>query len=261
MRVTDGTTVLVTGASSGIGAALVPMLAEKGAKVGVVARREDRLREVLDRCQGDGHRLFPCDLGDVEAAERIALEAWDAFGHLDVIVHNAAIPKRRTIQKLTIDELDTTMAVNFFAPARMTMAVLPRMLERDSGVIVNVSSLGGRLGITHESAYCASKFALCGWSECLAIDLWDTGVDVRLIIPGPIDTEIWDLPDNDAPLYHGPLEPPEGVAADIINAIEGDRFEVYSPDMKDIAAFKTTDIDVFLENVAAMAKQEGDQQP
>src|SRR5205823_2996396 len=197
MDVTEGTTVLVTGASSGIGAALAPMLAERGATVGVVARREDRLREVLSRCQGDGHRYWSCDLGDPVAAERVAIEAWDAFGHLDVIVHNAAIPKRRTIQDLTVSELEQVMAVNFFAPARMTMAVLPRMLERDAGVIVNVSSLGGRLGIIHESVYCASKFALCGWSESLAIDLWDTGVDVRLIIPGPIDTEIWDLPDND----------------------------------------------------------------
>ena len=256
MRVTEGTAVLVTGASSGIGAALAPMLAERGATVGVVARREDRLREVLADCKGDGHRYWSCDLGDVVAAERVVLEAWDAFGHLDVLVNNAAIPKRRTIQELTVRELDQTMAVNFFAPARMTMAVLPRMLERDAGVIVNVSSLGGRLGIIHESAYCASKFALCGWSESMAVDLWDTGVDVRLIIPGPIDTEIWDLPDNDAPLYHGPLEPPEGVAADIIKAIEGDRFETYSPDMKDIAAFKTTDIDVFLEGVVAMAREE-----
>lgn len=256
MRVTEGTTVLVTGASSGIGAALAPMLAARGATVGVVARREERLREVLGRCEGSGHRAFPCDLGDVDAAERLALEAWDAFGHLDVIVHNAAIPKRRKVQELTVDELDNVMAVNFFSPARMTMAILPRMLERDAGVIVNVSSLGGRLGIIHESAYCASKFALCGWSESMAVDLWDTGVDVRLIIPGPIDTEIWDLPDNDAPLYHGPLVPPETVAADIIDAIEGESFEKYTPDMKDIAAFKTTDIDVFLEGVVAMAREE-----
>ena len=256
MRVTESTTVLVTGASSGIGAALAPMLAERGATVGVVARREDRLREVLQSCTGEGHRYWSCDLGDVVAAERVVLEAWDAFGHLDVIVHNAAIPKRRRVQDLTVNELEQTMAVNFFAPARMTMAVLPKMLERNSGVIVNVSSLGGRLGIIHEAAYCASKFALCGWSESMAVDLWDTGVDVRLIIPGPIDTEIWDLPDNEAPLYHGPLEPPEGVAADIIKAIEGDRFETYSPDMKDIAAFKTTDIDVFLEGVVAMAREE-----
>jgi short-subunit dehydrogenase len=258
--VTEGTTVLLTGASSGIGAALAPMLAERGATVGVVARREHRLREVLAQCKGDQHRLWTCDLGDVKAAERLALEAWDAFGHLDVIVHNAAIPKRRKVQELTVAELDNVMAVNFFAPARMTMAVLPRMLERDRGVIVNVSSLGGRLGIAHESSYCASKFALCGWSESMAIDLWDTGVDIRLIIPGPIATEIWDLADNDEPLYHGPFEPPESVAADIIKAIEGDRFETYSPDMKDIAAFKTNEIDMFLEGVVAMAKEESAKQ-
>src|SRR3954469_1635564 len=249
-----GSNILVTGASSGIGEALAPMLAARGATVGVVARREDRLRAVLDRCAGDGHRLWPCDLGDVDAAVQVALDAWEAFGHLDVIVHNAAIPKRRRVQQLTTAELDDTMAVNFFAPARMTLAVLPRMLERDQGVIVNVSSLGGRLGIVHEAAYCASKFALCGWSESLAIDLWHTGVDVRLVIPGPIATEIWDLPDNDAPLYDGPLEPPETVAQAIIHAIEGDRFEVYSPDMKDIAAFKTNEIDMFLAGVAEMAK-------
>jgi short-subunit dehydrogenase len=254
MQVTEGTTVLVTGASSGIGAALAPMLAERGATVGVVARREDRLKDVLAHCKGDGHRYWPCDLGDVVVAERVALEAWDAFGHLDVIVHNAAIPKRRKVQQLTVNELDNVMAVNFFAPARMTLAVLPRMLERDSGVIVNVSSLGGRLGIAHEAIYCASKFALCGWSESMAIDLWDTGVDVRLIIPGPIDTEIWDLPDNDAPLYDGDLEPPETVAAGIIAAIEGETFEHYLPDLKDIAAFKTTDIEGFLGGVAAMAR-------
>jgi short-subunit dehydrogenase len=136
----------------------------------------------------------------------------------------------------------------------MTLALLPRMLARDRGVIVNVSSLGGRLGIVHEAAYCASKFALCGWSESLAMDLWDTGVDVRLIIPGPIATEIWDLPGNDDPLYHGPFEPPETVARAIIEAIEGEAFETYSPDMRSIVEFKTTSIDKFLEGAAGMAR-------
>jgi len=250
-----GTNVLVTGASSGIGAALAIALAEAGATVGMVARREDRLREVLERCQQQApeSQMWVSDLGDVEASERLVLEAWDAMGHLDVVVHNAAIPKRRRIQELTVADLDEVMRVDFTTPARMTMAVLPRMLERDRGVIVNVSSLGGRLGIVHEPAYCAAKFALCGWSESMAMDLWHTGVDVRLIIPGPIDTEIWDLPGNDDPLYDGPLEPPEDVAAGIIATIEGDAFEAYLPDLKDVAAFKTTDIDVFLEgSVAAL---------
>ena len=250
-----GATVLVTGASSGIGAALAPMLAEQGARVALVARREDRLREVIAGCVGDGHAMYPCDLGDVAAAEQMVLQAWDDFDGLDVVVHNAAIPKRRAVQHLTADDLDNVMAVNYFAPARMTLAVLPRMLERDRGSNVFVSSLGGRLGIVHEAAYCASKFALCGWAESMAMDLWDTGVDVRLVIPGPIDTEIWDLPDNDEPFYDGEKLPPSTVAADIIKVIEGDRFEVYSPDMLGIVEFKTKDIDIFLEGASAMARK------
>ena len=136
---------------------------------------------------------------------------------------------------------------------RLTLAVLPRMLERDVGVIVNVSSVGGRLGIIHESAYCASKFALCGWSEAMAVDLHGTGVSVKLIEPGPVDTEIWDQPDNDDPLYEGPKLPPEEVAEGIVAALGGERFEHYVPDMKAVVDFKNADIDTFIAGAASMA--------
>ena len=253
----DGASVLVTGASSGIGAALALALAERGARIGILARRADRLAEVAEQCRARGAEVqtWVADLDDLDRAVEVADEAWARFDGLDVLVNNAAIPKRRRVTELTIDELDQVMRVNFTAPARMTMALLPKMLERDTGVIVNVSSLGGRLGILHETSYSASKFALCGWSEALALDLWNTGVDVRLVIPGPIATEIWHLPDNDDPLYQGPWEPPETVAADIIGAIEGDAFEVYSPDMKGIAEFKTSDIDTFLAGAAALGEE------
>jgi short-subunit dehydrogenase len=252
-----GSNVLVTGASSGIGAALARELARRGATVGVVARREDRLREVLDdvRMTSGASRLWVADLGDLERAEQVATEAWDAFGHLDVIVNNAAIPKRRHVTALTVDELEHTMRVNFLSPARMTLKLLPRMLERGTGVIVNVSSVAGRLGNLNESAYSASKFALCGWSEALAADLYETGVKIRLVNPGPIDTEIWDLPDNDDPLYDGPKVPPEEVAEGIVAAIEGDGFEHYLPDMKAIIEAKTSDPDGFIKGMAAMARQ------
>lgn len=254
----DGARVLVTGASSGIGAALAPLLAERGATVGIVARRADRLDEVLARCRAHApaSRSWPCDLGDLDAAVALVERAWDELGSIDVLVNNAAIPKRRTIAELTPADLDDVMRVDFTSPARMTMALLPRWLAADHGMVVNVSSLGGRLGIVHESAYCAAKFALCGFTESLALDLWDTGVQVRLIIPGPVDTEIWDQPDNDAPRYDGPLEPPATVAAGIVAAIEGDGFEHYLPDLKGIAEFKTTDIDTFLEGAAAMGRDD-----
>jgi short-subunit dehydrogenase len=255
----EGSKVLVTGASSGIGATLAERLARRGAVVGVVARREDRLAEVLERCRrsSPGSRMWVADLGDLDRAEAVALDAEQHFGGVDVVVHNAAIPKRRKVTDLTADEVEAVMRVNFLSPVRMTLALLPHMLERDAGVIVNVSSLGGRLGIATEAAYSASKFALCGWSESLAQDLWGTGVEVRLILPGAIDTEIWDQPDNDPPLYRGPLEPPEGVADGIVAAIEGDRFEHYLPDMKGVVEFKTGDPDAFFATaVAAMSSQD-----
>jgi short-subunit dehydrogenase len=253
----DGANVLLTGASSGIGAALGPLLAERGATVALVARRGDRLAEVLERCQhhSPASRLYVADLGDTAAAEALALQAWDEMGGLDVLVNNAAIPKRRLVQALTVDEVCDTMRVNFESPVRMSLAVLPRMLERDRGTIVNVSSFGGRVGIPGEAAYCASKFALAGWSESMAIDLWHTGVDVRLILPGAIATEIWDQPGNDAPLYDGPLEPAEDVAAGIVAAIEGDAFEHYLPDMKPIVEMKTSGIDGFFAATVAFADE------
>jgi len=249
----DGAKVVVTGASSGIGAALAPALAEAGATVGLVARRADRLDEVLARCQehAPASRLWSADLGDTDAAERLALQMWDELDGIDVLVNNAAIPKRRSVRDLTLAEIRQTMAVNFESPVRMSLAVLPRMLERDRGVIVNVSSFGGRAGILNEAAYCASKFALCGWSESMHLDLWDTGVDVRLVLPGAIATEIWDQPGNDPAPFDGPFETAESLAPGIIDAIEGDRFEHYLPDMKAIAEMKTTDIDGFFAGVIA----------
>lgn len=252
----DGSIVLLTGASSGIGAALAPMLAERDATLGLVARREERLREVLERCQthAPSSRVWVHDLDDVDGSERLVLDAWDEFGHLDVVVHNAAVPSRRLVDELDVAELEKTFRVNFFSPVRMTMAVLPRMLERDAGMIVNVSSLGGRLGIVHEAAYCASKFALCGWSECLEMDLHGTGVDVRLVLPGAIDTEIWESDETGPPVYQGPKEPPEVVAEGICTAIESDAFEHYVPDMKAVVEWKTSSADEFLRSVAEEMK-------
>jgi short-subunit dehydrogenase len=255
MRIT-GSTVLVTGASSGIGAALARRLAADGATVGIVARRRDRLAEVLGDCRktSPDSRMWVADLADLEAAEALVGSAWDAFGHLDCLVNNAGVPMRRHTTKLDGETLDWVMRVNFLAPARMTLALLPRMLERGSGTIVNVSSMAGRLGNANEAAYSASKFALCGWSEAVAVDLWHTPVVVRLVNPGPIDTEIWDQPGNDDPLYDGPKVSPEEMAEGIVKAMEGDSFEHYVPDMKSIVEMKTSDPDTFLKGMAGMLR-------
>jgi short-subunit dehydrogenase len=159
---------------------------------------------------------------------------------------------RRHASRLTMAEVERAMTLNYFSPVAITLALLPRMLARRSGTIVNVSSLGGRLGIATEAAYSGSKFALAGWSEALAIDLDRSGVTVKLILPGAIDTEIWDQPDNDAPLYDGPKEPPEGIAEGIADAIDSDSFEHYLPDMRAVIEMKTTDFDSFMIAMRAM---------
>jgi short-subunit dehydrogenase len=248
-----GKRVLITGASSGVGAALARELAAQGAVVGLIARRRERLAAVLADCQehSPDSMMWVADVADDAGA--LGVQAWDALGGIDVLVNNAAVPKRRAVTALAPAEVESVMAVNFFAPVRMTLAVLPRMLDRGAGMIVNVSSVGGRLGIIHESAYCASKFALCGWSESLAVDLHGTGVSVKLIEPGPVDTEIWDQPDNDDPIYAGPKFSPDEVAVGIIAALGSDGFEHYVPDMKAVVDLKNADIDTYIAGAAGMA--------
>ena len=250
-------TALVTGASSGIGAATARLLAGRGFTVGLVARRRDRLVQVLEDCRRSApeSRLWVADLGDLDAAQELAGRAWDDMGGLDVLVNNAGVPMRRSVKDLRPEEVERVMRVNFLSPMRMTLAVLPRMLERGRGVVVNVSSLAGRIGVTTEAAYSASKFALAGWSEAMAADLAGTGVSVRLVLPGTIDTEIWDQPGNDPPLYRGELTPAEDVAQCIADAIDGERFEHFLPDMKAVVEMKTADIDGFMAAMVETARQ------
>ena len=250
---------LITGASSGIGAQLAQVLASRGVTVGLVARRADRLAEVLDTCRqhAPDSQMFVADLADNADVDRIANEVWAALGGIDILVNNAATPGVRLATNLTPDDVDRVMQVNFNAPVRLTLALLPKLIERGGGTIVNISSLGGRLGIAREAAYCASKFALCGFSESLALDLWDTPVNVKLIIPGAVDTEIWDRPHEDAVAHEVDKVPALDVAIGIADAIDSDRFEHYLPDMLPIALFKTKDIDEYMARSIEAMQNEG----
>jgi short-subunit dehydrogenase len=260
----EGSKILVTGASSGIGAALAPILAERGATVGIVARRANRLEAVLEQCRKHApeSRMWAADLSDLAGAERLALAAWDAFGGLDAIVHNAAIPKRVHMSRLTMDDVTETMDINFHSPVRMTLAVLPKMLERKSGTIVWVSSMGGRIPIANESAYNAAKYAMCGFAEAMYLDLGGSGVDIKLVMPGPIDTEIWDIPGNEPALMDIEKVPAADCAAGIADALADDGFEYYVPPVypggigaKDLAVGKVTDCDNYLRGFADMARE------
>jgi len=257
-----GSNILVTGASSGIGEALAPMLAACGARVGIAARRRDRLEETLRRCQEHApeSRMWTVDLSDPDAAAQLVDDAWNTFGALDCLINNAAIGKRKRLTDHSAADLDIVMRTNFLSPIRMSLAVLPMMLERGSGAIVNVASGGGRFGIAHESAYCASKFAMSGWTEVAAMDLADTPIEVKLIQPGAIDTEIWiQQPGELAGLPGAQFVSAEVCAAGIVGALETDGFEFYVPaDLKAHVDFKNSDLPAWIDVMASLGRETAD---
>lgn len=253
-----GARVLVTGASTGIGAALAVALGREGATVGLLARRGDLLDDVLEQAKvagaGPDSRWWSVDLADVDAAVRVAGEAWDAFGGLDAFISNAAFTRRRSALRLQAAELDQHMLVNFTAPAHMVLALLPRMLERGSGTVVLVGSIAGRISAPSELSYVCSKWALAGFAETLAIDTVGTGITVRLVTPGPFDTPIWGVNDDEPTHYAGPKHPPSMAADAIVEAMRGDtRFETYVPaSVGDTIGFHHADVDAWIEVASKM---------
>jgi len=250
----SGRKALITGASSGIGADLARGFSAAGATVGICGRREDRLTEVLAECRAHApdSRMWVVDLSRLDEVAAFAHRADDELGGIDVLVNNAGIPKRRHVRSLSIAEVDAVMAINFLSPVRLTLALLPRLLERGESHVVNVSSIAARLGPPREAAYSASKAALTAFSESMAIDFWGTGVHLHVVNPGVIDTELFDLPDNETSLADLEALPPSEVTGAVIDAIVSGAFEIYVPPwFADIVAGKFQDPRAFLEGSAA----------
>jgi short-subunit dehydrogenase len=253
-----GCRALVTGGSSGIGAGLAEALAAAGAVVGICARRGDRLAEVVDRCMeySPDSRMWVVDLSDFDAVDQLSVDVVDAFGGVDLLVNNAGIPKRRHVTALDIDTVTSVMHINYLSPTRLTMALLPQMLERGTGTIVNISSIAATLSAPGEAAYDASKAALTAFSEAMAVDLWETGVKVMVVYPAVIDTDLFSLPDNDTPDLPIPAEPVSVAVDAILAGLASGASQVYVPAyFADIAASKAQDVDAFLQNTAAYLRQ------
>jgi short-subunit dehydrogenase len=254
-----GKNALVTGASSGIGAALAEGLAAAGATVGICARRADRLSEVLERCRHHApeSRQWVVDLADPAAVDRLAADAVAELGPLDLLVNNAGIPMRRHVSRLDPERVERAMAVNYLAPIRLTLALLPHLLERPAARIVNISSVAATLSSPGEAAYDASKAALSAFSEAMAIDLWDTPVEVLTVYPGLVATELFDVPDNDpVPTDIEPISTHEVVTA-VLDALDRGTSQVYVPGwFADIAAGKAGNVDGFLAGAAEYVRQQ-----
>ncbi len=247
-----GKRVLVTGASSGIGAALAVELGRGGAFVGLAARRTDRLEQVLAEVReagGDGC-WWELDLTDLDGVAAFAERAWADMGPIDVVVNNAGAPRRRSVKVLTPEELDETMAVNFTGPARLTLALLPHLLERGSGHIVNLSSMGTQSMTLGTGAYGAAKSAFNMFTEALYLDLAGTGVQAHLFIPGSTATEFsTPKPGNDPPFPQPPdaFMDPVDVARAIVAKLGTTDFEGFAaPALQKVAEAKRADTNGFL---------------
>jgi short-subunit dehydrogenase len=255
----SGKQVFITGASAGIGAALARGLAERGATVGICARRAERLRDVLDECLtfSPDSRMWVVDLADLDGVTEFVHQAMDQLGGIDILINNAGIPKRRTVQALTVAEVDAVMAINYLSPIRVILAALPSMLERarangEHGHIVNISSVAARLSPPGEAAYAASKAAVTAFSECLTAELWNEPLDVHVVNPGVVDTELFDLPDNDE-LIATEVErlPPSSVLDAVLALLDSGAFETWVPEwFNDVAKMKGNDVQGYLEGSA-----------
>ena len=222
--------------------------------MGVCARRPDRLAEVLDRCRvhTPASVALTVDLADLGRLDSFVGRVQTELGNPEVVVLNAGIPKRRRVEALSDDEITAVMAINYSSPALLTRRLLPH-LRAEGGRLVGIGSVAARVTPPGEAAYSASKAALVAFLECLAIEVWNEPMSVHVIHPGLIDTELFNIPNND-PLLADDMEKlaPSAVADAVVAACTEGGYERYVPEwFSDIATGKLANMDGFLAGAAA----------
>lgn len=185
-----GRTVLVTGGSRGLGLNLARQLGDAGAHLVICARNPEELDRARIDLQGRGGRvsLFSCDLSSRDAVRKFAAQMQVEAGVPDVVINNAGIISMGPLETMTSDDFDESLRTNFYAALWLNEALLPEMRRRGSGRIVHIASIGGLISIPHLLPYCASKFALVGYSLGLHHELARDGIVVTTVCPGLMRT-------------------------------------------------------------------------
>ena len=170
----EGKNIIITGASSGIGLTAAKQLANAGAHVILMARTKEKLDEVKAEIEAEGGQasVFPCDLNDMDSIDKVSKEIQASFDHIDILVNNAGRSIRRAVHE-SVDrfhDFERTMQLNYFGAVRLVLNLLPDMMARKQGQIINISSIGVLANATRFSAYVASKAALDAFSRCLSAE-------------------------------------------------------------------------------------------
>ncbi|MGH2718653.1 MAG: SDR family NAD(P)-dependent oxidoreductase [Actinomycetota bacterium] len=228
----EGKTVLVTGASSGIGREAAITFAARGATVYVVGRRADLLKLLVEDLGGDPHAAFVCDVSDLAQVRDLAELVAERTPNLDVLVNNAGIRSAGPLSLATSEEMEQVIRTNLLGPIYCTRELLPLLqaapIGRRTPVVVTVASIAGRIAIPRSADYTASKFGLVGLTEALWHDLTAQSIRVMMVNPGPVDTEGFPMTRVKAlpGLAWAVMDPPR-VARAMVRGIERGTFEVH----------------------------------
>ncbi|NDJ55139.1 MAG: SDR family NAD(P)-dependent oxidoreductase [Chloroflexi bacterium] len=185
--------VLITGASKGIGEALAYALAARGACLVLAARSEDKLQAVAAECRSRGAPdvlVVPTDISEEPALQNLTHRALEHFAHVDILINNAGYQRGGALDQVGSEAVYQQITVNLIGGMLLTQLLLPDMLARGSGHIVNISSIIGRYAFPYATSYGASKFGMVGFNESLRRELYGTGINVTLINPTFTETDI-----------------------------------------------------------------------
>jgi len=223
---------VITGGSSGIGEATAMEFAKRKSSVVLVARRQENLDSVSEKLVRYGSKIlaYQCDVSKRNEVDQMSKTVLDKFGKIDILVNNAGFAIFGSVLELQIEDIVSQMETNYFGMVYCIKAFLPKMLERRIGHIVNVASLAGSFGLPGIAPYCASKFAMLGFSEGLYHELKGTGVGVTVVSPIMVKTNFFDHPSLKSLHKYGfATLNPKTVAKAIVRASTSPRSEIIVP--------------------------------
>ena len=224
--------VLITGASSGIGKETAIQFAKKGSKVILVARRKQKLEQIADDLKKSNIStlICECDVSDKLQVEKMSKLVLEKYGSIDILVNNAGFAIYGSVFDLTTEEIESQMATNYFGMIYCIKNFLPSMLEKKSGHIINVASVAASFGLPGIASYCASKFAMLGFSEGLKHELKGTGIGITVVSPIMVRTNFFDHPSfKKMPKYSSTSLSDKTVAKAILRAANSPRLEIIVP--------------------------------